>query len=84
MPAGYERCQDHGGEKRRAVGLQTGQGDPVPARMLAQRPIGRVDQAKREEHEEAYQGAEGQPRDARPGRNDETHICDVEPLAGVL
>src|SRR5215218_336174 len=72
MPAGYERCQDHGGEQRRALGLQTGQGNPVPARMLAQRTIRGVDQAHREHYEEGGQGVEGQRRDARPG-------CDVEP-----
>lgn len=45
-PAGYERRQDHVGKKRRVAGsLQPSEGNPIPIRVLAQRPISRVDQA---------------------------------------
>src|SRR5215216_6964660 len=78
VPDGNERRQDHGGEKRRvASSLQPREGNPVPARMLAQRTIRWVDQAHGEDYEEGGHGAEGQRRDARPG-------SDVEPYDGQV
>jgi hypothetical protein len=67
VPAGHKRCQDRGGEKRRAVGLQTGQGDPVPARMLAQRSISGVDQAHREHHK-VVKELKGEPSSRSPAQ----------------
>ena len=59
-----------GGNQRRVAGaLQPREGDPVPARLLAQRPVRGVDQAHGEHHEEGAHGArrsaKGRPPRAR-------------------
>src|SRR5918999_1923110 len=78
VPAGHQRRQDRGGNKRRvAKPLQPWEGDPVPSRMLAQRPVRRVDHAHREHHEECSKGGEAQRRYARSGRY-------VEPYDGQV
>jgi hypothetical protein len=79
LPAGNERRQYRGGKQRRVAGsLQPRQGDPVPARMLAQRTVRGVDHAQGEHHEEGGQRGEGDRRDARPGRDVEPHDGQVD------
>src|SRR5215208_4528081 len=79
VPAGYERCQDHGGNKRRVIGLQTGLGEALPARMLTQRPVRWVDHTHCEHQQEGSQGAEGQRREVCPGRDIKPRVDQVDP-----